>query len=151
MIKSYCYLSLPVAATFLSLLFVELLASDKLVKAQIPANSGAHQDAVRGSRQCTLLESGLCMEDSISEQIAALKSADSLKYKDAQDELEEDPMLAQMPTVDFKAYRRADISSFYQELPGDRTEMEPSFQGQAGKFVNLSPYPLELNWYGRNP
>jgi hypothetical protein len=61
-------------------------------------------------------------------------------------EVEEDPMLVQMPDVDFKAYRRADISSFYQEPPGSRTEKRPAFQGQAGKFVNMSPESLDLYW-----
>ena len=61
----------------------------------------------------------------------------------------EDPMLATMPGEfsHFKAYRRADISSFYQEPPGSRIEQTPSFTGQAGKFVNMSPERLELHWY----
>lgn len=56
----------------------------------------------------------------------------------------EDPMLEKMPTVDFKAYRRADISSMYQESPGARAEKVPSFSGLAGKFVNMSPERLDL-------
>ena len=59
---------------------------------------------------------------------------------------EEDPMLAKMPGLDFKAYRRADISSFYQEERGSRTEKKPNFTGQAGKFVNMSPERLDLYW-----
>ena len=58
-----------------------------------------------------------------------------------------DPMLAKMPDYDFWAYRRADISSFYQEPPGTRVEQTPSFNGQAGKFVNMSPEKLDLYWY----
>jgi hypothetical protein len=58
----------------------------------------------------------------------------------------EDPMLAKMPGLDFKAYRRAEISSFYQEAPGSRTEKKPKFNGQAGKFVNMSPERLDLYW-----
>ena len=55
-------------------------------------------------------------------------------------------MLRKMPGYDFKAYVRADISSFYQEPPGSRTEFEPSFNGQAAKFVNMSPDKVGLYW-----
>jgi hypothetical protein len=63
-----------------------------------------------------------------------------------EDDNEEDPMLAKMPGLDFKAYRRADISSMYREDPGVRAEKTPRFQGQAGKFVNMSPERLDLHW-----
>lgn len=62
---------------------------------------------------------------------------------------EEDPMLAKMPGLDFKAYRRADISSMYRDEPGVRVERTPSFHGQAGKFVNMSPERLDL-YYDAN-
>jgi hypothetical protein len=71
---------------------------------------------------------------------------ETLSEEPLEAEVEEDPMLVQMPDVDFKAYRRADISSFYQEPPGSRTEKRPAFQGQAGKFVNMSPERLDLYW-----
>jgi len=71
--------------------------------------------------------------------------------KGQQQERGEDPMLVSMPGEfsHFKVYRRADISSFYQEPPGSRTERTPAFTGQAGKFVNMSPERLELHWYVR--
>ena len=62
---------------------------------------------------------------------------------------EKDPMLQPMP-IDvppyyFNAYTRAGISSFYREPPGSRKEAPPDFSlGQAGKFINLSPRPMEL-------
>lgn len=62
--------------------------------------------------------------------------------------VEDDPMLEKMPGLDFKAYRRADISSMYQEAPGSRVEQKPKFNGQAGKFVNMSPERLDLYWDG---
>jgi hypothetical protein len=57
-----------------------------------------------------------------------------------------DPMLARMPGLDFMAYKRPDISSMYREAPGSRHEKIPSFKGQAGKFVNMSPERLDLYW-----
>lgn len=80
------------------------------------------------------------------------------KYETVNEEGETDPML--MPMIDvcgvrgleegdcFNAYKRADISSFYQDAPGSRQETEPIFQGQAGKFINMSPDRLDLYWYG---
>jgi hypothetical protein len=59
-----------------------------------------------------------------------------------------DPMLAVMPGTNFKAYRRADIATFYREEPGSRVETQPEFQGQAGKFINMSPFRVSLYWVG---
>jgi hypothetical protein len=84
------------------------------------------------------LNNGACIESE------ANKGQDGI-HSDRLDE-EEDPMLMKMPTVDFKAYRRADISSFYQEHAGSREEKVPRFRGQAGKFVNMSPDQLDLYW-----
>lgn len=61
---------------------------------------------------------------------------------------DKDPMLVPMPGYNgFQAYKRADISSFYQELPGSRVETVPDFIGQAGKFVNMASERLDLYWY----
>ncbi|CAJ1967602.1 unnamed protein product [Cylindrotheca closterium] len=62
------------------------------------------------------------------------------------EDMGEDPMLDQMPTADFKAYKRQDISSMYQELPGTRIERTPKFQGLAAKMVNMSPQRLDLTY-----
>lgn len=59
---------------------------------------------------------------------------------------EEDPMLEEIPGYNFKAYKRADISSFYNEPSGSRNEVTPTFRGQAGKFQNMSPERLDLFW-----
>jgi len=55
-------------------------------------------------------------------------------------------MLAKMPGLDFSAYRRRDTSAMYSEAPGSRQEKIPSFKGQAGKFVSMSPERLDLYW-----
>lgn len=62
------------------------------------------------------------------------------------EEIEEDPMLEEMPGLNFKAYKRADISSFYQESPGSRVETVPDFRGQAAKFQNMLNERLDLYW-----
>ncbi|KAL7558063.1 hypothetical protein ACA910_009250 [Epithemia clementina (nom. ined.)] len=59
-----------------------------------------------------------------------------------------DPMLRKIPGLDFEAYVRADIATFYRKEPGTMVERPPVFQGQAGKFVNMSPNPVALYWVG---
>ena len=61
---------------------------------------------------------------------------------------EKDPMLMKMPGLDFEAYLRADIASFYRKEPGTVQEIAPKFNGQAGKFINMSPEPMGLYWVG---
>jgi len=63
---------------------------------------------------------------------------------------EEDPMMKAMPGTDFKAYVRADIATFYGKEPGTVEEQSPLFNGQAGKFINMSPDPVSLWWDGPN-
>jgi hypothetical protein len=46
----------------------------------------------------------------------------------------------------FVAYVPPDVSTFYQEPPGTRRAKEPSFSGQFGKFINLSPDPIRVYW-----
>lgn len=67
----------------------------------------------------------------------------------SQDE-QRDPMLFPMP-IDrppyfYDVYVRKDISSFYQEEPGSRTEVVPAYPGQACKFINISPFTMDLYW-----
>jgi prolyl 4-hydroxylase len=51
--------------------------------------------------------------------------------------------------ADFEAYvREKDVSTFYGEEPGSRSERTPKFEGMAGKFVNLYPYRVSLYWNG---
>lgn len=46
----------------------------------------------------------------------------------------------------FLAYHPPDVSTFYQEEPGSRKAVRPSFYGQFGKFINLSPNPVRIYW-----
>lgn len=70
--------------------------------------------------------------------------ADFVSDKNQEEEV--DPMLEEMPGFNFKAYKRADISSFYNEPPGSRMEATPSFNGQASKFQNMANERLDLYW-----
>jgi len=70
---------------------------------------------------------------------------------DADDDEEEDPMLREMPgTNGFKAYVRADIATFYGREPGSMIESPPQFNGQAAKFVNMSPERVTMYWIDNN-
>ncbi|KAL3774400.1 hypothetical protein HJC23_000585 [Cyclotella cryptica] len=63
-----------------------------------------------------------------------------------------DPNLKEMPTINFRAYVRPDISTFYKEEPGSRQPTSHAFNGQAGKFINMTPNRLNLYWdSGRGP
>ena len=46
----------------------------------------------------------------------------------------------------FLAYVPPDVATFYQEEPGSRRAVKPSFTGQFGKFVNMSPNPIRIYW-----
>jgi prolyl 4-hydroxylase len=92
----------------------------------------------------------LCIGDEAVCNAAAVSDAgESWKKVENDDDEEEDPMLMQMPDVDFKAYVRKDISSMYDEEPGSRVEKTPRFNGQAAKMVNMSPDRLSLYWDDR--
>jgi hypothetical protein len=146
--KSQIYLTLPVATTALNLLFAYFLIKNKAVSADAqPAKNGGLQ-GIQGPPQCTRIDAskGVCAEDSPKDYFQLMETETDELLEEEEEEEQEDPMLAKMPGLDFKAYRRADISSFYQEPPGSRTEKKPSFTGQAGKFVNMSPERLDLYW-----
>uniref|UniRef100_A0A7S4J987 Amine oxidase n=1 Tax=Odontella aurita TaxID=265563 RepID=A0A7S4J987_9STRA len=46
----------------------------------------------------------------------------------------------------FDAYVQPDVSTFYGEEEGTRKAAVTSYNGLAGKFVNMSPEPLTLYW-----
>ena len=137
------YLTLPLIATLLDLLWAcfllrihptEVVAYDIPAVQEIPATA----ESVELPHLCGI-EGG--------DQVCGVSFSDTSHWSTAVDiEDEEDPMLQKMPDFDFKAYVRQDISSFYGEKPGSRTEKQPSFRGQAGKFVNMSPERLSLYW-----
>lgn len=137
------YLTLPVIATVLDILwacFLLRVHPSNVVAYDIPAvqEIPATAESVELPDQCGI-EGG--------DQVCGVRFSDAGIWSMATEvEDEEDPMLQQMPDFDFKAYVRQDISSFYGEEPGSRTEKMPSFRGQAGKFVNMSPERLSLYW-----
>lgn len=141
--RSNLYIALPLIATVLDMLWACFLfhhhahaAADIPAAQEIPATAEAVElpDLCIGDTQ-------VCMND------AAVSDADAASWsKVVEEEGEEDPMLMQMPDVDFKAYVRKDISAMYGEEPGSRKEKTPKFTGQAGKFVNMSPERLSLYW-----
>jgi hypothetical protein len=104
-----------------------------------------HRSKVARNKECTILGNGnaVCSTDSVTIGSDDLFGAADLL-------IDEDPMLVEMPDYNFKAYKRADISSFYLESSGSRTEVTPSFRGQAAKFQNMSPERLDLIWDSGN-
>jgi hypothetical protein len=46
----------------------------------------------------------------------------------------------------FLAYIPPDVSTFYGDKPFSRKAVAPKFNGQFGKFINLSPDPIRIYW-----
>ncbi len=46
----------------------------------------------------------------------------------------------------FLAYIPPDVSTFYREEPFSRKAVTPRFNGQFGKFINLSPKEITIYW-----
>jgi len=135
------YLAIPLIATVLDMLWAcFLFQHHQAVVADIPA-----AQEIPATAEATELPD-LCIGDAEVCNAAAVSDASASWSKEHEQEDEEDPMLKQMPDVNFKAYVRKDISSMYGEEPGSRTEKTPRFNGQAGKFVNMSPERLSLYW-----
>jgi hypothetical protein len=97
-----------------------------------------------------------CLDNSLDERYLSL---DDYRKDDAEDlaedkddlvDPEKDPMLKPMPETDFEAYELSDsIATFYGQEPGSSMkERKPSFKGQAGKFINMSPDRISLYWDG---
>jgi prolyl 4-hydroxylase len=135
--KSELFLLLPVAATLFNLLFaLELNHAHSKVDAQ-PVVNEAYVDR--------------CADNSLGECYLPL---DDYRKEDAENfehdlvDPEQDPMLKLIPGTDFKAYVRADVATFYGQEPGSMKERKPSFKGQAGKFINMSPDRVSLYWDG---
>jgi len=137
------YLAIPLIATVLDMLWAcFLFQHHQAVVADIPT-----AQEIPATAEATELPD-LCIGDAEVCNAAAVSDASASWSKEHEQEDEEDPMLKQMPDVNFKAYVRKDISSMYGEEPGSRTEKTPRFNGQAGKFVNMSPERLSLYWDG---
>ena len=168
------YLALPVLTTALNVLLA-LLVNSRHVDAQmgIPVVGGGGDALLWNHRQqqqldCVTDLNGNCVVLDPETETKAGGDVSLNEYMNLQQEVEssqlsdlklleehftplkqkEDPMLETMTFkgIEFKAYKRADISSMYREPEGSRTEVKPKFKGQAGKFVNQSPEILELHW-----
>ena len=140
--RSNYYLAIPLVATLLDIMFaVTLIHVHSSNAVDIPAT----QEIPAVAETSELLN--LCGVDD-GDQVCGASLDTGAHWAPMEHEPdEEDPMLQPMPGMpDFKAYIRQDISTFYREEPGSRTEQEPSFRGQAGKFVNMSPERLSLYW-----
>lgn len=141
--RSKFYLAFPIIVTVLDMLWGLFLFHhhQTIADGQIPA-----AQEIPATAEATELPD-LCIGDEPVCSTAAVSDAGaSWKNVNAAVEDEEDPMLMQMPDIDFKAYVRKEISSMYGEEPGSRVEATHSFTGQAGKFVNMSPERVSLYW-----
>ncbi|CAB9497067.1 Probable prolyl 4-hydroxylase [Seminavis robusta] len=145
--KSAFYLALPLAATVLNLLFASFLV---VVFQPRKANAQVNIENLRLGFRPTEPEPYLTLQ----EETRKLSTEEQSCVEPQNEDDEVDPMLKPMPIDQppfYKnVYTRADISSFYGEEPGSRVEKTPSFQGQAGKFINVSPHRMELYWENDN-
>jgi len=147
--KSAVYLTLPIVATvFNMLLALQFNQRHSNATAQPARAVINHIDADRCLDNLGGV-GGLHFENFLE------RSTDPYEvfWKDAiaeksEAEEEEDPMLKLMPGTDFKAFVRADIATFYGHELGSMKEKTPSFTGQAGKFINMSPDRVSLYWDG---
>jgi hypothetical protein len=138
--KSELFLALPVLVTLfnvsLAILFYGVHNSD----AQPVLQEGLAGRCLDNTGEAfhVALEEYLLGNDTLNDAIAEETVEDD----------GEEPQLMKMPGINFKAYVRADIATFYREKPGSRVVHKPDFNGQAGKFVNMSPDPVDLHWDG---
>jgi len=143
------FLALPVAVTLFNVLFAAFFCS-------LPRDTGAQnlQPDVLPVHQ--VRQAYQHVQQQQQQQCAGVGGANDGECSAASllgeavddgDDDEEDPMLRTMPGYgDFKAYVRADVSTFYGEDPGSRQETTPSFRGQAFKVVNMRPDEVDLYW-----
>ena len=138
------FLVLPVAATAMNFLFVSFLVGARKVNAQPPG----HAENLRLGFRPTEPEPYLTLQQEAKSRGDLITDDPSCQEHNLD---EKDPMLVPMaidkPPFVVDVYKRADISSFYGEEPGSRVETKPAFNGQAGKFINISPHRLTLFWY----
>jgi hypothetical protein len=139
-------LKLPKTTTImtLNLSFRILVVLTGLITVQGQPGHGVHEVNRQDVHQeCSILgnDNVICNSEGLFSQLL-----DDSRPRIDDDEEEEDPMLEKMPGLDFKAYKRADISSLYNEPPGSRVEKTPDFAGQAAKFVNMGNERLDLYW-----
>lgn len=145
--RSEYFLALPVAVTIFNLLFaLQLNPAYSKVEAQPVVGEALIDRCVdNGNDECSLPLDNL-FDRRVDDLEVEAEAEESVAHQDDKDD--EDPMLELIPGTDFKAYKRADIATFYGQEPGTMTEKKPSFRGQAGKFINMSPDRVSLYWDG---
>jgi prolyl 4-hydroxylase len=139
--KRNAYLALPVLATLVNVPLALLFCGTRKVAAQ-PVLT----EALVG--HCTNDDAEMCVFDLESYLDSQLKDDQEKVVPETEEDNDLDPNLQLIPGTNFKAYVRADISTFYGKEPGSRQEKKPDFRGQAGKFVNMSPERVDLWWDG---
>jgi prolyl 4-hydroxylase len=162
--KKEVMLTLPVMATIVNLfLAVVFVGIDHQSHAQSVTHSISSSGGAAAPIDATLLEAQQCVDSNgntndcrhapptvntaspVTDQLSESVLRDLAETMENKEE-GRDPMLRRMPTFNVSAYVRADVSTFYGEEPGTREEFVPEFEGQAGKFVNLSPERVTLYW-----
>lgn len=147
------FLWLPIVATVSNML-VALLSSPSPCHAQLASNTDIlNMMTTTGdcqSQACLLMPTDSGAETVQRDSMPSVTPQEDVIYAMKKEEeavtYEKDPMLHKIPGLDFEAYVRADIATFYNKQPGTVQELQPVFNGQAGKFVNISPEPLALYW-----
>jgi prolyl 4-hydroxylase len=141
--KSEYFLVLPLAATVLNVFVVLFLRVHHNGAAAAQPILQGDVVAAAADRRISLLD-GYVTAD--GRQVVVQE--EEQQQEQQQEEVEKDPMLQLMPDWNVEAYVRADVSTFHREEPGTLEEKVPSFRGQAGKFVNMSPESVGLYWDG---
>jgi len=147
--KDRYFLFMPFVITACNLLVAVMLQAhhshSQPILGEIPVTATAQQQSSSNTLDSYLIDpsTGEVTHHHADKQIDLLPLTE-------EEEDEEDPMLQTMPGTDFKAYKRADIATFYGMKTGTIQEQTPRFTGQAGKFINMSPNPVSLWWDGPN-
>lgn len=136
-ITMYRFLILPLVATAANLLLAVLFfhASPKV---SASSNIPVRPEEIGGDSTCLYNNHE---EDSCGSENPQNISADEPIFAS------DDPSLQQMPGRDFKAYVVPDVATFYKQEPGTLQPSTHRFNGQAGKFINMTPDRLSLYWY----
>ena len=155
------FLALPVVATLLNfILFLAFFQSHPVQAQEQPVVAHRYEDLLlldgQDNDSTSILQclNGVCEQsdsvwnDSYLQDKEPLSSTATSNTEN--DSFEKDPRLQMIPGTNFEAYVRADVATFYQQPEGSRKEQKPAFRGQAGKFINISPEPVDLYWVGND-
>lgn len=143
--RAIFFLALPVVATMLNLMFAIVVVTVFHPRSQVAAQQPGNFGDLKIVHRPTEPEPYLTLEEEANKIIGDHAVCEDERARD-----ENDPMLRPMPIDQHPFYKevyvRADVATFYGEEPGSRMETKPKFNGQAGKFINLSPYRMKLFW-----